>query len=78
MPNSILDMADPKWKGKIEMAPSETDFWPLVSSVARAKGDAAALAWLEGLKANAGSNDNVPDNETLTSDVSQGLTELRA
>ena len=76
LPTSILDLADPKWKGKIELAPSETDFWPLVSSVARSKGDAAALAWLAGLKANAGSNGNVPDNETITSDVSQGRTEL--
>lgn len=75
LPKSILDMADPKYKGEFEIAPSETDFWPLVASVARAKGDAAALAWLNGLKANA-SEDNVPDNETLTSDVSQGTTDF--
>ncbi len=76
LPTSVLDLAQPQWKGKIEIAPSETDFWPIVSSVARAKGDAAALAWLEGLKANAGNGDDVPDNETLTSDVSQGVTDL--
>jgi iron(III) transport system substrate-binding protein len=73
LPTSVLGLADPQWKGKIEIAPSETDFWPIVSSVARAKGDAAALAWLKGLKANAGNGDDVPDNETLTSDVSQGV-----
>jgi iron(III) transport system substrate-binding protein len=76
LPSSVLDLAEPQWKGKLEIAPSETDFWPIVSSVVRAKGDAAALAWLEGLKANAGSGDDVPDNETLTSDVSQGTTDL--
>lgn len=76
LPTSVLQLADPKWKGKIEIAPSETDFWPIVSSVARSYGDAKALAWLEGIKANAGGNDNVPDNETLTSDVSQGTAEL--
>jgi iron(III) transport system substrate-binding protein len=75
LPTSILDMANPKYKGEFEIAPSETDFWPIVASVARADGDAAALAWLKGLKANAG-NDNVPDNETLTSDVSQGVTDF--
>ena len=75
LPKSILDMANPKYKGEFEIAPSETDFWPLVASVAKAKGDAAALAWLESLKANA-SDDNVPDNETLTSDVSQGVTDF--
>lgn len=76
LPKSVMELADPRWKGKIEIAPSETDFWPIVSSVAHAKGHAATLAWLEGLKENAGENDNVPDNETLTSDVSQGSTEL--
>jgi iron(III) transport system substrate-binding protein len=76
LPTSVLGLADPKWKGKIEIAPSETDFWPVVSSIARVDGDAAAVAWLKGIKANAGANDDVPDNETLTSDVSQGTTEL--
>ncbi|HWC34522.1 MAG TPA: extracellular solute-binding protein [Mycobacteriales bacterium] len=76
LPTSILQLADPQWRGKIELAPAETDFWPIVSSVARAKGAAAALAWLRGIKANAGSNANVPDNETLTSDVDKGTTTL--
>jgi iron(III) transport system substrate-binding protein len=76
LPTSIMQLADPKWKGKIEIAPSETDLWPVIDSVAKSYGDAAALSWLKGLKANAGANDNVPDNETLTSDVSQGITDL--
>jgi iron(III) transport system substrate-binding protein len=76
LPTSVLDLADPQWKGKIELAPAETDFWPIVSSVAKDKGPAAALAWLTGLKANAGANDNIPDNETVTSDVSQGLADM--
>jgi iron(III) transport system substrate-binding protein len=75
LPTSILDMANPKYKGEFEIAPSETDFWPLIASVDKAKGNAATLAWLKGLKANA-SDDNVPDNETLTSDVSQGVTDF--
>jgi iron(III) transport system substrate-binding protein len=74
LPTSVMDMADPKYKGEFELAPAETDFWPIVSSVAKTHGNAAALTWLEGLKANAGANDNVPDNETLTSDVSRGTT----
>jgi iron(III) transport system substrate-binding protein len=75
LPTSVLDLADPKWKGKIELAPSETDFWPVVSSVEDTYGHAKALAWLKGLKANAGAN-IVPDNETLVSDVNRGVTEL--
>jgi iron(III) transport system substrate-binding protein len=76
MPTSVLDLADPKWKGKIEIAPAETDFWPIISSVDHTYGDAKTLAWLEGLKANAGANGIVPDNETLVADVNTGTTEL--
>jgi iron(III) transport system substrate-binding protein len=76
LPTSIMDLAKPRWKDKIELAPAETDFWPIVSSVDRAKGDAATIKWLEGLKANAGANANLPDNETLVSDISSGVTQL--
>jgi iron(III) transport system substrate-binding protein len=76
MPTSVLQLADPKWKGKIEIAPAETDFWPIVSSVDHTYGDAKTLAWLKGLKANAGPNGIVPDNETITADVNSGSTEL--
>jgi iron(III) transport system substrate-binding protein len=76
LPKSVMDLADPQWKGKLDLAPSETDFWPIVSSVAKTYGTAKTLAWLKALKANAGANDNTPDNETITSDVSQGITQI--
>ena len=72
VPHTAMALADPKYKGKLELAPSETDFWPIVTSVARADGRAAALKWLEALKADAGSDDHTPDNETLVGDVSAG------
>ena len=75
LPTSVLDLANPKWKGKIEIAPSETDFWPVVSSVEDTYGHARALAWLKGLKANAGAN-IVPDNETIVADVNRGTAQL--
>jgi iron(III) transport system substrate-binding protein len=72
VPHTAMALADPKYRGKLELAPAETDFWPIVTSVARADGQAAALAWLQRLKANAGSDDHTPDNETLVGDVSAG------
>jgi iron(III) transport system substrate-binding protein len=72
LPHTALALANPEYRGKLELAPAETDFWPIVTSVARARGDAAALDWLKGLKANAGSDDHAPDNETLVSDVNSG------
>ncbi|MGH2512142.1 MAG: extracellular solute-binding protein [Candidatus Limnocylindrales bacterium] len=76
LPTSVLQLADPAWKGRIEIAPSEADFWPVVSSVAKVDGPTATIVWLKGLAANAGANDNVPDNETITSDVNSGVSEL--
>ncbi|HEY5198863.1 MAG TPA: extracellular solute-binding protein [Solirubrobacteraceae bacterium] len=71
LPTSIMALAGPAWKGKLALAPQETDFQPIVTSVADAHGKAAAVAWLKGLKANAGSHD-YPDNETLVDQVNRG------
>jgi iron(III) transport system substrate-binding protein len=75
LPTSILDLADPKWKGKLDIAPSETDFQPLVTAVASDIGDAATVTWLKALKANAGAHLD-PDNETLVANVNKGTTQL--
>lgn len=53
LPKSLLDLAQPEWKGKIAIAPPDADFLPLVRAVAVTKGRAGALEWLEGLKRNA-------------------------
>ena len=71
LPTSVMQLADPEWKGKLAIAGGETDFQPIVTSVARTYGDAAALKWLEALKANAGSH-NYPDNETIADEVNRG------
>ena len=75
LPTSIMELAEPQWKGKIGIAGSETDFQPIVTSIARTHGDAAALQWLEAVKANAGSH-SYPDNETLTSQINNGQVAL--
>ncbi|HVE20969.1 MAG TPA: extracellular solute-binding protein [Acidocella sp.] len=69
LPASLLDLAQPAWKGKIAIAPADADFLPLVSAVVRLKGKAAALAWLQGLKANAAIYD---DDEGVVAAVNRG------
>jgi iron(III) transport system substrate-binding protein len=76
LPSSAMDLADPRYKGKLELAPAETDFWPIITSIIRARGRQAALTWLQGLKANAGSDDHAPDNETLVGDVNKGSADM--
>ena len=75
LPTSVMQLASPQWKGKLGLAPQETDFQPIITSIAKAHGTAAALAWLKAVKANAGS-DVYPDNETLTSKVNSGQVEI--
>jgi iron(III) transport system substrate-binding protein len=53
LPASIMDLADPKWKGKFGYSPTGADFQAIVSAVLALEGEAKAKAWLEGLKRNA-------------------------
>jgi iron(III) transport system substrate-binding protein len=69
LPSSILELAEPKWKGKVGFAPSETDFQPLITSIIKRDGVAAAESWLNGLKAN---SKIYPDNETVVAQVNNG------
>jgi iron(III) transport system substrate-binding protein len=71
LPTSVMQLASPKYQGKLALAPSETDFQPIVTSVMRTYGQAAALTWLEGIKSNAASH-IVPDNETIVDEVNRG------
>ena len=71
LPTSVMQLASPKYQGKLALAPSETDFQPIVTSVTRTYGQAAALTWLEGIKSNAASH-IVPDNETIVDEVNRG------
>jgi iron(III) transport system substrate-binding protein len=75
LPASAMDLANPKWKGKFGFAPSETDLQPVITSITRAHGRAAALTWLRGLKANAGSN-VYPDNETVIAKINSGQVQI--
>jgi iron(III) transport system substrate-binding protein len=53
LPDSIMDLADPRWNGGIGIAAAGADFQAIVSAVLASKGEAATAAWLKGLKANA-------------------------
>ena len=54
LPTSILDLAEPQWKGRVTFSPTGADFQAIVAAVLALKGEAATTAWLEGLKANRG------------------------
>ncbi len=75
LPASVLQLASPRWRGKLAIAPGETDFQPVVTSIAAAYGQRAALRWLRAIRANA-SGHMYPDNETVTASVNSGQAQL--
>jgi iron(III) transport system substrate-binding protein len=75
LPTSAMQLAKPQWKGKIALAGAETDFQPIVTTVARTYGTKAALKWLNALKSNA-TNHIYPDNETIADEVNRGQVAL--
>lgn len=52
LPDSVLDLTDPAWSGRIGVAPSNGSFQDFVSAMRVELGDEATMAWLEGLAAN--------------------------
>ncbi|WP_207892067.1 iron ABC transporter substrate-binding protein [Streptacidiphilus pinicola] len=61
-PTAIKDLASAAWKGRLGIAPSETDFSPVVSLMIKQQGVAATKTWLQALKDNAkvyGSNEDL-------------------
>ncbi len=69
LPASIKDLADPQWKGKVAIAPTDSDFVPLVGAMIATYGQPAALAWLRGLKSNSAL---YQDDESVVAAVDRG------
>jgi len=71
LPTHVSQLANPQYKGKLALAPGETDFQPVVTAYDRAYGAAATVTWLEKLRANAAGH-IYPDNETIADEVNRG------
>ena len=52
LPTSLMDLADPEWKGRWAASPSGADFQAIVSAVLQLKGEEETLAWLKAMKEN--------------------------
>ncbi|QDC01127.1 iron ABC transporter substrate-binding protein [Mesorhizobium sp. 8] len=52
LPKSLMDLADPSWKGRWAASPSGADFQAIVSAVLELKGEQATADWLKGMKEN--------------------------
>src|SRR5580693_4625177 len=52
LPHSLLDLADPVWKGRWAASPTGADFQAIVSALLELKGEDATTAWLKAVKEN--------------------------
>ena len=52
LPDSVLDLTDEAWKGKVGWAPTNGSFQAFVTALRTIEGDDTATAWLEAMKDN--------------------------
>jgi iron(III) transport system substrate-binding protein len=69
LPSSLMDVADPAWKGKICFSPTGADFQAIVAAMIDLLGEAATKTWLEGIKANGTTYDG---NDVVLEEVNSG------
>ncbi len=50
LPRSMLDLADPAWKGRWAASPAGADFGAVVAALLQLKGEEQAATWLRGMK----------------------------
>ena len=53
LPKSVFELAEPKWKGRIAIAPTNASFQAFVTAMRVVEGDEVTALWLSALKENA-------------------------
>jgi iron(III) transport system substrate-binding protein len=70
LPASIYGMTDPKYRGRVGIAPPNASFIDFVTAMRELTDDGRTLAWLEGLKAN--DVQTYPNNIAILDAINRG------
>ena len=70
LPDSVLDLTDPEWKGRVGWAPTNGSFQAFVTALRLTEGDEAAREWLEGMVAN--DTESFADNSSIRDAIAAG------
>ena len=73
LPPTEDGFVDPRWAGRVGIAPTNGSFLAFVAAKILLDGEAATLAWLEGMEANG--SPTFPKNSTIVGAVVDGQVE---
>ena len=74
LPDSVLDLTDPAYDGRVAVAPANSSFQDFITAMRFQSGDDATLAWLEGMAAN--ESPNYPKNSAIVDAVLRGEVDM--
>lgn len=70
LPDSVLDLAEPEWEGRVGWAPTNSSFQAFVTALRLTEGDDAAREWLEEMDANG--TESFADNTSIRDAIAAG------
>jgi len=74
LPATVFDLTQPKWRGRIAIAPTNGSFQSFVTAMLVSAGEARTRAWLQGIKAN--DPKTYPSNDLIVKAVNDGQVDL--
>ena len=74
LPNSIFDLTDAKWKGRVGWAPQNASFQAFITAMRVLEGEEKAEEWLRGMKANGAKS--YPKNTPIIQGLAAGEIDL--
>ena len=70
LPDSVLDLTEPEWEGRVGWAPTNSSFQAFVTALRLTEGDDAAREWLEEMDANGA--ESFADNSSIRDAIAAG------
>lgn len=74
LPDSVFDLTDPSYSGRVAVAPTNGSFQDFVTAMRNELGDDRTAEWLAGMAAN--SSPNYPKNSAIVEAVGRGEVEM--
>lgn len=70
LPESVFDLVEPEYEGRVAVAPTNASFQDFVTAMRETEGDDATQEWLEGMAANGAQT--YADNSSIVAAVGRG------